>query len=293
MSLPRTDTIVTYADGDIASSGTVVHVEAVGDRLAVVLDRTAFHPVDPVWPDQPADQGVLTVDGVEHPVIGAVVGASDGSRLYVGDAPVRTGTEGWAFVVCHLLEPSASGASVVEGAAAQVTVDPLVRGALSAGHTACHLASLALNEALAPLWSKEVPLDGRGNPNFDQLAITESRILPDGSLDTYRIGKSLRKKGFAAADLSERLTEVEDFANALLAEWVASGAAVSIARAGDGLGERRAWRCELPDGVVEIPCGGTHLRSLAQLAGVRVGLELLGVEGALELRMTTAATPAA
>jgi alanyl-tRNA synthetase len=290
MSLPHADTIVTYPDGDLASTGTVVHVEPLGDgRAAVVLDRTAFHPVDPVWPDQPADVGTLTVNGVGHPVLDAVVGASDGTTLHIGDAPVRTGTEGWAFVVCHLV---ADTAGIEPGAEATVTVEPDARRALSAGHTSCHLASLALNEALSGLWTKEVPTDGRGNPNFDQLAITESRILPDGSLDTYRIGKSLRKKGFPAAELPGRLAEVSATANELLAGWVASGAPVSIVRAGDGLGERRTWRCELADGAVEIPCGGTHLHALTELAGIRVGLETSDAEGALELRMRTEATPA-
>ena len=59
----------------------------------------------------------------------------------------------------------------------------------------------------------------------------------------------------------------------------------------DALSARRSWRCELPDGIVQIPCGGTHLRSLAELAAVQVDLECSEVEGAVELRMRTTATP--
>jgi alanyl-tRNA synthetase len=287
MSLPHIDTAVTYPDGDLTSTGVVVHTEPLADgRTAVLLDRTAFHPVDPVWPDQPADAGELVAGGRSYPVVDAVVGATDGSVLHVGDAPVRTGTEGWAFVVCHIVD-DASGLD--EGTPVAVRVDAARRSALSAGHTACHLASLALNEALAGLWTKDVPRDGRGNPNFDQLAITSSRIVEGGSVDEYRIGKSLRKKGFAAAELAPRLDEVTARASELLAGWVASGGAVSIVREASGLGDRRRWRAELPDGPVEIPCGGTHLQALDELARVTVRLELDEAEGAVAITMHTAA----
>ncbi|WP_158863586.1 metal-dependent hydrolase [Leifsonia sp. AG29] len=289
MSLPSTDTIVTFPDAETASTGTVLLVSALADgRSAVVLDRTAFHPIDPVWPDQPADRGTLTVDGASQPIVDAVVGGTDGEVLYVGDAPVRTGTEGWTFVVCHIVDDAGG---IEPGASASVAVDPAYRAALSAGHTACHLASLALNEALSGLWTKEVPVDGRGRPNFDQLAITSSRILENGSIDEYRIGKSLRKKGLAAAELRVRLDDIENEANSRLAEWVATGAAVSILRDGDGLSERRSWRCELPDGAVEIPCGGTHVHALTDFSAVRVALELREADGALELTMRTEASP--
>lgn len=286
MSLPAADTAVTYPDGDLASIGTVLHVQSLDDgRTAVLLDRTAFHAVDPVWPDQPADAGALVVDGRSVPVVGAVVGATDGTTLHVGDAPVRTGTPGWAFVVCHLVEDAAG---IEPGVTAQVEVDPELRRALSTGHTACHLASLALDDALAALWTKEVPLDGRGKPAFDQLAIASSRILPDGSVDEYRIGKSLRKKGFAAAELPAALAGATEAANALLAQWVAAGddVAISIERDGDGLGERRRWRASLPDGTVEIPCGGTHLRSLHGLSAIHVDLDYDAEASSLTMRTT-------
>jgi len=290
MTLPRTDTVVTYPDGDLASTGTVVHTALLPDgRTAVVLDRTAFHAVDPVWPDQPADAGTLSVDGRSRPIVDAVVGATDGEAFHVGDAPVRTGTEGWAFVVCHLVD-DATG--LEPGTTVTVDVDPELRRALSAGHTACHLASLALNEALAPLWTKEAPGDGRGRPDFDRLAIVSSRILPDGSRDEYRVGKSLRKKGFPAAELPGRLDEVVAAANTLLAGWVASGAPVSVQREADGLGDRRLWTCELPDGTASIPCGGTHLRSLAELGAVEIALETAEADGALTIVMATSARPA-
>ncbi len=279
-------TIVTYPHGDTASRGTVVALGAAGGRTAVMLDVTAFHPVDTAWPDQPADRGALVLaDGARVPIVDAVVAASphDGDATFFGrDVPVRTGTEGWSFGVGHLVE----GEPVAVGDTVEVEVDAAYRAALSAGHTACHLASLALDAALAGAWRKDVPLDVLGAPAFDALAIEESRIVPDGARDVYRIGKSLRRKGFDPAALDD-LGPVAAHANALLEEWIRAGGEVRIETAGDTLADRRMWVCTLPGGEARIPCGGTHVTSLAALSSVTIALEAHSVEGAIELVMQT------
>lgn len=280
-------TSVTYPAGAVNSTGSVVLVADAGDgRSAVVLDTTAFHPVDTAWPDQPADRGVLRSGGRSFEVVDAVVGATDGGELLLGrDVPVRTGTDGWTFVVAHVIE----GAGPGPGDVVEVDVDASYRGALSLGHTACHLASLALDGALADAWRKDVPTDALGAPAFDALAISESRILPDGSRDLYRIGKSLRRKGFdpeALNDLDALAARVND----RLAEWVAAGGAVRIEADGPALSDRRTWVCELPGTPARIPCGGTHVASLAEFASVTVSFALSPVDGGLELVMTTSAS---
>lgn len=147
-----------------------------------------------------------------------------------------------------------------------------------------------LDAALRDAWSKPAPLDALGHPAFDQLAIQRSQIVADGSLDTYRIGKSLRRKGFDPAGLDD--TEViAARANALLADWVAGGGAVRIERTDEGLSARRRWVCDLPEGAVSIPCGGTHVRTLAELDAVTVALSTRAVDGGLELDMRTHVAP--
>jgi len=284
MTLPTSDTIVDYPNGSTSSMSTVVHIEG----SYVVLDRTALHPVDHVWPDQGADRGLLRTDGHDFEVTDCVVGATNGSQLYVGaEVPVRTGTEGWTFVVVHIVpEPG-----ITIGDSVEVVVDATYRAALSAGHTACHLASLALDRALADAWSKDVPLDALGAPAFDALAIESSLITEFGSRDVYRVGKSLRKKGFGVAALDD-LSTIEAAANATLDEWVSSDAAVRLEREEEGLGDRRYWACSLPGGTATIPCGGTHLSTLAELASIRVSLEASALDGAVGLTMVTTATRA-
>lgn len=287
MALPTADTRVTYPDGATSSDGTVLHVEPLPDgRTAVILDVTAFHPVDTAWPDQPADRGILTTAEGDRRIVDAVTGGIHDSVLHLGaDLPVRTGTEGWVFVVAHLIE----GSPPQIGEQVRVEVDPDHRAALSTAHTACHLAALALDAALADAWTKPAPTDALGNPAFDALAIQQSRIAPHHSVDTYRIGKSLRRKGFTVTALDD-LDTISERTDATLAAWVAAGAAVRIDRADDGLSSRRTWICDLPDGSTDIPCGGTHVADLSEIAAITTALTTTQVDGGLELTMQTTVT---
>lgn len=292
MTLPDRDTTVSYPAGALATTATVLHVEQLADgHTAILLDETSCHPVDSGWPDQGPDRAVLRVRSapaaVELPIVDCVVGATDGSALHLGrDIPVPKGTAGWAFVVVHLATDDAAGA-VAEGDSVDVQVDGEYRHALSAGHTACHLASLALNAALADRWKKDVRADGLGNPDFDGTANDVSLIREFGSTDTYRLGKSLRKKGFITDDLEDALGDIEATVNTSLADWVATDAAVRVDRDGDALTDRRTWVCELPGHTVRIPCGGTHLSSLGELGGLRAELTVTDVDGTMVLTMET------
>ncbi|WP_043440902.1 hypothetical protein [Arthrobacter sp. L77] len=284
MTLPTTDTRVTYPAGATEALSRVLHVEARGGGHAVLLDTTAFHPVDHAWPDQGADRGVLEIGTRRWTVTGCVVGATDGTTLHLGaDSPVRKGTEGWAFVVAHLIE-GAAGDAPAEGDDAVVRVDAAHRAAVSAGHTGCHLASLALNRALAGRWKKDVAPDALGAPNFDALAIDTTAIGEFGSVDRYRLGKSLRRKGFTVEDLDLPATAAA--VNATLAAWTATGAPISVVADGGGLTDRRRWVCDLPGERAEIPCGGTHLASLAGV-DVTVRLALGDADGTPVLQMDT------
>ena len=293
--LSGTDTIVSYARGDTANTGIVLHREALpaaadGPRWAVLLDTTSCHPVNAGWPDQGADRAVLQPSASSGPVqpmpvLDCVVAATDGTALLLGaDVPVRPGTPGWAFVVAHIVE-DASG--LAEGERVELVVDADYRRALSLGHSGCHLAALALNRSMAGRWGKEVRADGLGSPDFDGIAIESSRIGEFGSVDTYRLNKSLRRKGFDTEGLADALPEIGAAINAALAEWTGGPGLIRVDAEGPRLSDRRHWVCELPDGTVRIPCGGTHARSLAELGTVTVALDLGDVDGTPVLTMRT------
>lgn len=296
MTLPSQSTIVDYPTGTVRNPATVLHADVLPNgTMVVLLDRTSVHPVDAGWPDQGADRATFIVTG---PTIGenaievvdCIVGATDGTALFIGrDIPVAKGTDGWTFVVVHVV---AGDAALAEGDHVDVVVDTDFRERISTGHTACHLASLALNQALAGRWRKEIRADGLGTPDFDGAANDVSLITENGSTDTYRLGKSLRKKGFVTEGFTENLDDIETVTNAALARWVATDAAVRVERDGDTLTDRRYWVCELPEADVRIPCGGTHRDSLAGLDSVRIALSTADVDGTMVLTMETTATPA-
>lgn len=283
--LPLTDTLVDYPLGALRGAATVLaSVPQADGRAAILLDRTPCHPVDAGWPDQGADRAVLIQGEVQIPVLDCIVGASDGNELFLGtEIPVRKGTEGWSFVVAHLVDDAAA---LVAGSQLDVVVDADYRLALSTGHSGCHLVSLALNQALAARWNKEVRLDSLGRPDFDGAAIASSTITEYGSTDVYRLNKSLRRKGFDAEGLEAALPELSASVNQTAAAWLASGAEIRINREGEGLTDRRYWTCELPEGTASIPCGGTHLSSVTELGTVAVELQVLDRNGP-ELEMTT------
>ncbi|MFF1870397.1 metal-dependent hydrolase [Kitasatospora herbaricolor] len=280
MTLPTTH--VSFPAGAVTGESPVLAVQRLADgRYAVVTAATPFHPLDHTWPDQPADTGTLTVDGVERPVVDCLTGAlgPDGGDLLAGaDIPVRRGDEQWSWLVLHVLTDDPGD---IVGRPASLTVDAGRRAALSASHSGCHLLALALNAALAPRWRKDPGrADAFGNPDFDSLAMASSVMDTEASTDTYRLGKSLKKKGFTAEAtdelpaLAEALPAVTEAVNDLLSAWVAADAPVRIETPGPELTARRQWHCELPEGPAQIFCGGTHLHHLGELAELRTELRL-------------------
>lgn len=243
-----------------------------GETTLLVTDLTPFHPQSHLWPDQPGDVGHARWEGGEAAIGPCRMGAisPDGELFVNADIPVKRGAEGWRFVVVH---PLAGEYSLPVGSRVELQVDSAARHALSLGHSGCHLAALALNRTLTPYWRKEVSeLDTLGQPDFDRLAIQSSRVEPCGSREQYRIGKSLRKKGVNSQALLADLVLIEEKVNRQLADWIAAGGEIRRSRAGEAIIDSRYWHCTLEGQEVTIPCGGTHVASLAELGEVRVTL---------------------
>ena len=167
------------------------------NHLAVVVDCTSFHPVSPIWSDHPADRGTLTVNGQSYDITQCLMGVieQESGLLYIGSAiPVKRDTSGWAWVVVHVIDACAQ---IQEQDQVSLTVDADYQYSLSCGHSAGHLAYLALNKVLTTqgYWRKAAERkDPHGNYDFNSYAQQTSQITPYCCTDTYRLGKTLRKR---------------------------------------------------------------------------------------------------
>ena len=260
-------TQVDFPAGVVQGSGTVLAVVDVEGLPGVITDRTPFHPVDHTWPDQPADTGTLNALPVVDALLGAV--ASDGTVSVGTEIATRRGDEAYDWVVVHRVD----GPAPAVGDIVDLQVDAARRAGLSRAHTACHVVALALNLALAGAWRKDVVRDGIGNPDFDRLALSESRMTPDEARDTYRLGKSLRKKGFDSAALLDDPPAVAEQVMAIVRDWADADASIRIEASGPYLTDMRYWCCEVPQGTYRIACGGTHVTALRELGDVTVRYE--------------------
>ena len=255
----------------------------------VVVEQTPFHPVSHIWPDHPADRGELIYQTVHYTVVNCVVGAIETAtqQLYIAaDIPVKRDTEGWVFVVVHYIE---AVLAIVAGEEITLTVDKAYQQGLSRGHSGGHLSSLALNKVLhAGFWRKDPSRhDELGYYDFHSYAQELSIVSENCSTDHYRLGKTLRKRGLNSAEMVAEIEQITQRINQQLSLWIALGTVVIMRCEGELLTDSRYWQCDLgAEGVIEIPCGGTHICSLAEYQSLTVKFEIISDQ---KLVMTTTA----
>ncbi|MDH5979194.1 alanyl-tRNA editing protein [Vibrio splendidus] len=256
-----------------------LYVENDDSKTYLITDMTPFHPVSHIWPDHPADQGFVNVGDVQYPVEDCLVGAIEQStgKLHIAeDIPVKRDTEGWAFVVVHQLPASASMIKVSDEVL--LSVDKEYQASLSRGHSAGHIAFLALNKVLAEsYWRKDADRkDPLGSYDFNSYAQVTSFVTPELCTDKYRLGKTLKKRGLNVADMLTNLDGIEADINQMIKGWLAGSTPVAMRLEGEALTDSRYWEWQLDsDTLVSIPCGGTHIENTSELKSLSVKLTQL------------------
>ncbi len=286
-----TPTKVTFCHSLWTCDATVQMIVPYDLGTYIVTESTPFHPVSHIWPDHPADKGTLQLGQTSYLVSNCLVGAvnqSTGELFVASDIPVKRDTAGWAFVVVHCIDEKLCQSGI--GETVTLKVDDEYQYRLSLGHSAGHIAYLALNKVLVNegYWRKEADrLDPHGFFDFNSYAQQTNRITPNLCTDVYRLGKTLRKRGLNSADLIRDLSLVESKINAQIAAWLTLDSAIEMECQGDTLTDSRYWHCDLAEGrVATIPCGGTHVKHLSEFSSVTV---LLSMEDEQHIKMLTRA----
>lgn len=261
----------------------VSKIEVSETGVDIIVEQTPFHPVSHIWPDHPADKGHLTISGRKVELVDCLVGAIEleTGTLFVDKAiPVKRDTAGWVFVVVHRIPamPEADLNDLVNvGDMIELKVDKAYQQSLSRGHSAGHIAYLALNKVLAQSYWRKDPdrKDPLGHPDFNSYAQETSFITPDKCIDIYRLGKTLRKRGLNSANVLRELADIECKINHQLQSWIEFGGKVTMRCDGSRLTDSRYWECQLEvDLHASTPCGGTHIDQLSDFGAVEVALSL-------------------
>ncbi|XDF78240.1 alanyl-tRNA editing protein [Aliivibrio fischeri] len=269
-------TEILFCHNTWQSDSTVQLIKETEQGKWVITKETPFHPVSHIWPDHPEDKGVILINNEEYSVLACQTGAIElaTSEFYIGkDIPIKRGEEGWVFVVSHLISKDADIA--VENTVT-LRVDEEYQKALSRGHSAGHIAYLALNKVLhANYWRKDADRkDELGHYNFNSYAQETSFVSEDHCEDVYRLGKTLRKRGLNSAEMMANLKTIEEAVNHQIIEWLALESQVTMQCDGKALTDSRYWIVDFGiDGIAKLPCGGTHVSSFKEYATITVKLE--------------------
>lgn len=267
----KSSSIVTFPGGSVNEQSTIIHFSDMPNdptKLIIFTEKTPFHPVDNNWPDQPSDKGFLIINNKKVPIENCIMAAynpEDKSLFLDKEIPVKRFDDKWFFLVAHIIDKKyISSNDLIIGEVITLKVDEDYRNKLSKTHALCHLAALALNKVTNNYWKKEFKKDSLGNNHLDLLAIKESSMSENNSLDRYRLGKSVKKNGFDVSSFFNDLSLIEKKINEQIIEWLSNDVNISITPKVSYINEIRQWTCSLPDGEAEIPCGGTHTKSVSR-----------------------------
>ena len=208
-------------------------VTAINDRGGIILDRSVFYPTGG---GQPGDKGVLHWDGGETPIATPIITAVK------GETPDQ---------VVHV--PAEGAPLPPVGAQVTARLDWDTRYRHMRVHTALHLLSVVIP---LPVTGGSISA-AKGRLDFD---------MPEAPQDKEALEHALNE--LIAGDhpvTTEWITDAELAANPGMVKTM-------TVKPPMGQGRVRLLRIGAGDGTVDLqPCGGTHVRSTAEIRPVRFG----------------------
>ncbi len=264
----RLSTQILFAKGDIEAKANILYLapHPTQSHLAIVItDVTPFHPRDYNWPDHPADKGNLIIDEETIEITDCIIVARnlETGELFVDqDIPIKRGALNWIFLVGHVFSAQHANTLSIENSVT-LQVDYFYRQQLSFSHSLDHIATLALNAATNDYWKKEVSKDSLGHFSLDNLALKESRISCDGSQDVYRLGKSIKKKGFNREEFYQNIKIIEQNINNIFQSWLEEDCHITMIPEVSRLDDPRIWHATIAGQKAAISCGGSHVKNFS------------------------------
>lgn len=233
----KSSTKITFPGGDTFGESIIIHYENLrndSSKIMLFTRETPFHPIDNRWPDQPSDKGIITLDNediIVQECFTATYNKNTKEILVDKEISARKNDPECFFLVAHIVDKNTieKHKDLIDKKV-KLKVDEDYRYLLSKAHSACHLAALALNKATNKYWKKEFQKDSLGNFDLDSIAVIESKITDKQSFDRYRLGKSVKKKGFDSALFLSEIDSIEKEINAQIKTWLSNDLEIYTSR---------------------------------------------------------------
>ncbi|KMW72512.1 hypothetical protein TI10_13735 [Photorhabdus luminescens subsp. luminescens] len=261
--------------GTLTLESNIIGVMKYEDGAILITQDSPFYPKNYKWPDQLHDHGIISIDDKELAVTKVYTAGLINGHLYIDQEITKQATLPAKIMPAHYL-PDLQGIYERDliGKTVTLSVNDKTRYRVSAAHSMAHFMSLALNKATNHIWSKVYDTDDLGNYNLDKASIYQSSITELQSVDIYRFGKSIKKKGFDKNILIENLDKINREVNNTLNNWLTQGAEITVEYKSKEISDTRLWKSTIDSTVVTIPCGGTHINNINEVKGVNVEIKI-------------------